>query len=216
MIHASRQSDPGSRLHPVVLIANSDPCARNWIEATVAATGLQAVSCGSAGELLSRFPANAAACAILDSTLPDASAFELLDKLSRAGATVMFVTRDRSLSSCVRALKAGAVDFLSTPCDAVELVRALRGAIREAYARLAQREQHRELHARFSQLTRREREVFWMVCSGALNKQIAQQFAISEVTVQIHRSRAMRKMHARSLVALVRMADKLQVDAADL
>jgi FixJ family two-component response regulator len=198
-------------LQPVVLIVNRDHSARDWLESIVSSTGLHALSFASAGELLSGFTADRAACAILDLSLSDASGFELQDKLSRAGATVVFVTRERCIASCVRAIKAGAVDFLTIPCDAVEFARVLRDAVREALCSWAQRERFVELCSRFEQLTKREREVFGLVSSGLLNKQIADRLAISEITVQIHRSRVMRKMSARSFANLVRMADALQV-----
>jgi len=201
----------GDRSEPIVLIVNSDRSARDWIESIVLSAGLRAVSFGSAGELLARIDAGTAACAILDVALPDASGFDIQDKLSREGTSVMFLTRERCISSCVRAIKAGAVDFLTMPCDALELVRALRDAMREALCSWARRERLRELRSRFWRLTRREREVFALVSSGMLNKQIADRLDISEITVQIHRSRVMRKMSARSLAELVRMADALEL-----
>lgn len=200
-----------AQTEPLVLIVNSDHMARDWIEATVTATGLRAMTFETGSDLLSRFPVDRAACAVLDLTVADTSGFDLQDQLTRAGASVVFVTRERNMASCVRAIKAGAVDFLSMPCDAYELVRALRNALREALARWTEYEQLRTLRTRFNELTRREREVFALVSSGLMNKQIASSLDISEITVQIHRSRAMRKMGARSLAALVRMADQLQV-----
>lgn len=122
----------------------------------------------------------------------------------------MFLTRERCISSCVRALKAGAVDFLTVPCDAHQLVRALRYAVKEAISSQHWRVQIDELCSRYALLTAREREVFDLVASGLLNKQVAQRLNIAEITVQIHRSRVMRKMSARSLASLVRMADALQ------
>ena len=195
---------------PVVLILNSDCSARAWLEATVTSAGLRAIGFDSADELLSHHSSSTAACAILDVLLPDASGFELQDKLSRAGASVMFITHDRCIASCVRAIKAGAVDFLTMPCDASEVVRALGCAVRHALFSWAQREYLSELRTRHQRLTKREREVFELVSSGMLNKQVAQRLAISDVTVQIHRSRVMKKMCARSFAALVRMADALQ------
>lgn len=195
---------------PVVLIVNSDRMARDWIEATVASTGLRVLSCDSETEVLSQFTHDTAACAILDLNDADGNGFDLQDKLTRAGAAVLVVTREQSISACVRAIKAGAVDFLSMPCDAIELVRALRDAVHEAVYKWSQRRILRELRSRFEKLTPREREVFELVSVGLLNKQIAQRLDISEITVQIHRSRAMKKMRVRSVAALVRAADRLQ------
>ena len=195
---------------PVVLIVNSDDSARRWIETTVVSSGLRALSFATATELRSCFKADTAACAILDVALSDASGFELQENLARAGAAIMFLTRERCISSCVRAVKAGAVDFLTMPCDSTELVRALHHAMRQALSSWTQRVQFGELRSKYEQLTPREREVFALVASGLLNKQVAQHLHISEITVQIHRGRVMRKMSARSFASLVRMADALQ------
>jgi FixJ family two-component response regulator len=207
MSHATAEQ----KFEPVILIANSDPSARDWIEATVRSTGLRTASFDSGSELLSRFDAQTTACAILDLALPDASAFDIQEKLSRSGAAVMFLTRERSISSCVRAIKAGAVDFLTLPCDAIDLVRALRTAVSEAVSAWARRQQLHALRAKFEHLTRREREIFALVSTGIMNKQVADRLDISEITVQIHRGRVMRKMGARTFAGLVRMADELQV-----
>lgn len=198
---------------PVVFIVNGDESTRTWIEATVVSAGLRALSFNTAAELLARFTPGAVACAILDVVLPDASGFELQDDLARAGVSIMFLTRERCISSCVRAVKAGAVDFLTVPCEATQLVQALRYAVREALCSRTQRVQFGELRSKYEQLTPREREVFALVASGLLNKQIAQRLDISEITVQIHRSRVMRKMSADSFASLVRMADALRTPA---
>lgn len=207
-------STPPRRAAPIVLIANSDSAARCWIEATVSSAGLQAQSFGSASELLARCPSNVASCAILDVTLCDASGFEVQDKLRRAGTTVLFLTREPCIASSVRALKAGAIDFLTLPCDSGDLVRALGHAMRHALASWSKRERLSELRSRYAQLTPRERDVFALVVSGMRNKQIAHHLDIKHMTVQIHRGRVMQKMRARSLAALVRMADALQAATA--
>jgi FixJ family two-component response regulator len=202
--------NPDCNLGPVVVIVNSDESARTWIEAMVVSTGLRALTFKTAAELLASFKPETAACAILDVVLPDASGLELQDNLARAGLSVMFITREHCISSCVRAVKAGAVDFLIMPCDANQLVESLRYAVRHAHSLWSQRVQHDELRSRYQQLTRREREVFALVSTGLLNKQIAQRLDISEITVQIHRGRVMRKMRADSFASLVRMADALR------
>lgn len=198
---------------PMVFIVNGDESTRAWIEATVVAAGLRALSFNTAADLLARFTPGACACAILDVVLPDASGFELQDDLARAGVAIMFLTRERCISSCVRAVKAGAVDFLTVPCDPIQLVQALRYAVREALYSRTRRMQFGELRSKYEQLTPREREVFELVASGLLNKQIAHRLSISEITVQIHRSRVMRKMSAGSFASLVRMADALRTPA---
>lgn len=205
------RSQPQSMLQPLVLIVNSDDFARTWIEATVASAGLRALSFTTAAELLSCFKADTAACAILDVVLADGSGLELQENLAQAGVSTIFLTRERCISSCVRAVKAGAVDFLTMPCDATELVRALRHAVREALSSWTQLIQLDGLRYNYERLTAREREVFTLVSSGLLNKQIAERLDIKEGTVQIHRGQVMKKMAARSLASLVRMADALQL-----
>ena len=198
------------KLEPMVFIVNSDASMRSWSQATVIAAGLCAESFQTAAELLSRFRGDTAACVILDIVLPDASGLELQDHLARAGASVLFLTRERCIASCVKALKGGAVDFLTMPCDSTDFVRAIGAAARQAVSLWSQRAQLGALSSRYEKLTPREREIFLLVSSGLLNKQIAQRLDISEITVQIHRSRVMRKMSAPSFASLVRMADALQ------
>ena len=200
-------SDPGSEAF--VFILNSDAATCAWVESTAASAGLHAVTFNSAQALISRFVPGTAACVILDAALPDGNAFELQDHLARAGASIVFLTRMRCISACVRAIKAGAVDFITVPCDAASVVRALRDAIAAALRQRSQRMYHEGLRLRYERLTKRERDVFALVSTGLLNKQVAQQLGISDITVQIHRGRVMKKMAARSFASLVRMADSL-------
>jgi FixJ family two-component response regulator len=203
------QRHGGTVVEPVVFIVNGDEPTRAWIERTVASAGLHAIGLSTASGLAARLAPGAVACAILDVRLQDASCFELQDELAREGAAILFLTRERCISSCVRALKAGAVDFLTVPCGADRLLNAVRYALQEARSSLDRRVQIRELCSRYELLSAREREVFELVTDGLLNKQIAQRLAIAEITVQIHRSRVMRKMSAASFASLVRMADRL-------
>ena len=201
---------------PVVFILNSDHATRRWIEAIVISAGLRALSLETGAELLSHVRSDTAACAILDLNLPDGSGIELQDDLARAGISTMFLTHEQCISSCVRAVKAGAVDFLTIPCNADLLLRALHDAVRESLSSRRQRVQIDELRSRYRLLTRREREIFALVSTGLRNKQIAYDLKISEITVQIHRGQVMRKMAARSFAALVRMADALHQPSAKL
>jgi FixJ family two-component response regulator len=194
-------------LKPRVFIVNGDESVRTWVEAIVISSGLHALSFRTAAEFMGRFEEETVACAILDVVLQDASAFELQDYLARVGVSVIFLSRERCIPSCVRAMKAGAADFLTMPCDATQLARSLRHAIRQASLLLEQLIQVGELRSRYQQLTSREREIFALVSTGLRNKQIAQRLDISEITVQIHRGRVMKKMSAHSFASLVRMAD---------
>ncbi len=197
---------------PVVLIVHSDPSTRDWIEASVASAGLRVLSFDSAQALLSQVSHDSASCAIVEVTQADAAGFGLHLELARAGAPFVVVTNEQSIAACVRAFKAGAVDFLSLPCEAMDLVRALRDALGEAIRNWHHRRQLSALKAAYARLTFRERQVFTLVTRGLLNKQIARVLNISEITVQVHRRRAKRKLGARSVAALVRMADQLQLD----
>lgn len=207
--HLATQRRTGERLEPVVFIVNNDDSARAWIEAVVVSAGLRAISVSNASALASCLEPDAPACAILDVGLPDASGLDLQEALARAGVSILFLAREPSVSACARAFKAGAVDFLVLPCDSTQFVRALQSAIREALSLWTRRTVSNELRSKYERLTAREREVFALVSTGLLNKQIAGRLNISEITVQIHRGRVMRKMSARSIVSLVRMADAL-------
>jgi len=195
---------------PVVYIVNGDDAARKWIEATVTSAGLPAMSFATQAELLPHVKPGEVACAIIDVSLPDGSGLELQCDLSRAGVPTMFLTRERCIASCVRAVRAGAVDFLTMPCNALSLIRALRDAVRQALSSRTQRARIEELRSKYEHLTARERQVFTLVSSGLRNKQIAHELGISKITVQIHRGHVMRKLGAQSLASLVRMADILQ------
>jgi FixJ family two-component response regulator len=207
---SAEQRDSCEGLEPIVLIVNGDESTRAWIERTVRSAGLRGISLSKSSELATRLTPGAVACAILDVTLQGKSCFELQKELAQQGVAIMFLTRERCISSCVKALKAGAIDFLTVPCDANDLIRAVQYAIHEARSSLTRRVQIRELCAKYELLSAREREVFELVTDGLLNKQIGQRLQIAEITVQIHRSRVMRKMSAPTFASLVRMADALQ------
>jgi len=208
--HLADRRRAGKCSQPVVLIVNDDDSTRARIEAIVVSAGLRAISVSVPSALVSRLEPGRPACAILDVVASGASGFDLQQDLARAGVSIMFLTHERSISSCARAFKAGAVDFLTLPCDPAQLLRALHHAMREAVSLSAHRTQSDELHSKYKRLTAREREVFALVSSGLRNKQIAERLNISGITVQIHRGRVMRKMSARSIASLVRMADALQ------
>jgi FixJ family two-component response regulator len=211
IIPMTGQASPAATWDPTVLIVNGDEATRTWIATTVVASGLRAVGMATASELLSRITPDLLACAVLDVSLPDANGLELQLDLARLGVPTLFLTRDRCITSCVRAVKAGAVDFLTIPCHSTSLVRALRDAVTQAKASFVQRMRIDELRSKYELLTPREREVFTLVAGGLRNKQIAFQLDISQITVQIHRGQVMRKMAARSFASLVRMSDALQL-----
>jgi len=197
---------------PSVFIINSDRATRLWVDAIVTSAGLRTLSFATCKESLPYIEPNLFACAILDVSLPDGNGFDLQTHLARAGIPTLFLTRERCFSACVKAMKAGAVDYLVLPCNSLRLIQVLRVALREALTARSRRAQIDQVRSRYELLTARERQVFSLVSSGLRNKQVAHRLNISLVTVQIHRGQVTKKMAARSIAALVRMADILQVN----
>jgi FixJ family two-component response regulator len=152
------------------------------------------------------------ACLVLDVELPDANGLDLLDEIGeRPHPHVVFITGHGDIPTSVRAIKAGAVDFLTKPLKEGDLIRAVRAALANDRIAMRERAELGELRRRLSVLTPRERQVLPLVVSGLLNKQAAADLGISEITVQIHRGRIMKKMGAASLAELVRMAGRLAI-----
>jgi len=152
------------------------------------------------------------ACLLLDVELPDVNGLDLLDQTGeQSHPHVVFMTGHGDVPSSVRAIKAGAVDFLTKPLKEADLMRAIHDAIEKDRIAMREMAERRELRRRLSSLTPRERDVLPLVVSGLLNKQVAGELGISEITVQIHRGRIMKKMGAGSLAELVRMAGTLEI-----
>ncbi|HEY6645431.1 response regulator transcription factor [Povalibacter sp.] len=196
---------------PIVAIVSGDEMTRTWVATAVATAGLRTMTFSSVADYIHPYGSGAISCVILDTEPPNASSFDLQLRLARSGVPALFVAREPNISWCVRALKAGAVDFLTLPCDKARLLEAVQEACADALRSRSARDRIDELAIRMRTLTKREQEVFALVVSGLSNKQIAGHLAISETTVQVHRGRVMRKMRADSLAELVRMADALQL-----
>ncbi len=176
---------------------------------------MRAVTFGSASEYLAYPKPDVPACLVLDVQLPDINGLDLQSKIAQGDhPPIVFITGHGDIPSSVRAIKSGAVDFLTKPFKEVDLMRAIDSAL--AQNREARRKSARlaELRQRLSSLTPREREVLPLVASGLLNKQAAAELGISETTLQIHRSNMMKKMAADSLAELVRMAAALDIPTA--
>ena len=196
----------------MVFIVDDDARVRESLCELLASLGLSAVAFGSAGEYASYAKPDLPACLILDIELPDINGLDFQKQISDENhPPIVFITGHGDIPSSVRAMKHGAIDFLTKPFSESDLLAAIHAAV--ALDRKARRERAdlTPLRQRFLSLTPREREVFPLVVSGLLNKQAAAELGISEVTLQIHRRSVMQKMEAASLADLVRIAEKLQI-----
>lgn len=196
-----------------VFVVDDDPSVRAAIARLMKSVGLEVETFGSAQEFLALDHPDKPSCLVLDIRMPGLSGLDLQDELAAAelDMPVIFITGHGSIPMSVRAMKAGAVDFLEKPFEDQALLDAVHKAIdQDRQARLEQAEM-REIQQRADSLTPREHKVFSFVVTGMLNKQIAYELGMSEKTVKVHRARVMQKMQADSLADLVRLADKVGV-----
>jgi FixJ family two-component response regulator len=197
---------------PTVYIVDDDGGVRRAVQDLVESVGLRAESFATGQEFLNKKRTSDPSCLVLDVRLPQLSGLDLQQTLADVGMQIpiIFITAHGDIPMSVRALKSGAVEFLTKPFRDQDLLDAIQQALqRDRTAREQQDEAH-ELHGRYLALTARERAVMGLVVAGMLNKQIAAEIGISEATVKIHRGNLMQKMQAGSLIELVRMADKLK------
>ncbi|MGA7925515.1 MAG: response regulator [Candidatus Sulfotelmatobacter sp.] len=197
----------------IVFVVDDDPSVRCAIERLIGTVGLQVQLFGSAQEFLASKLPNVPSCLVLDIRLPGISGLALQRQLVEANVQIpiIFITAHSDVPMTVRAMKAGAVEFLPKPFHDQDLLDAIHLALEKDRDRRQQEAELTALRERFESLSPREREVVAMVVSGMLNKQIAAQIGTAENTVKIHRSRAMEKMQANSLADLVKMIQRLQV-----
>jgi len=196
--------------NPVVFVVDDDLRIRESLSSLISSMGLQVAVFGSAAEFLEYEKPDAPACLILDLQLPGENGLELQQQLTNGDAPpIVFISGHGDIPSSVRAMKAGAIEFLSKPFSEQELMRAIDNAV--ALDRIARqkRTELAELQRHYSLLTPREREVLPFVVAGYANKVTAAELGTSEITIGVHRGQIMRKMEAKSLAELVRMADKL-------
>jgi FixJ family two-component response regulator len=198
--------------NPIVFVVDDDVSVRESLELLIASAGWQPELFASAGEFLSHPRIAGPCCLVLDVTLPGLDGLELQRQLSdRKEMPIVFITGHGDVPMSVRAMKAGAIEFLTKPLSDEVLLQAIRNAIERSRVMLQVASEMRELRHSYELLTFRERQVMALVVSGRLNKQVAGELGISEITVKGHRGRVMRKMKARSLAGLVIMAQRLEI-----
>lgn len=196
----------------IVFVVDDDERIRDAVGELLAAHGIAAVGFESAGDYVAARKPDVAACLILDVELPDINGLDLQRQIAEGDhPPIVFVTGHGDIPSSVRAIKHGAVDFLTKPFSEADLMAAVQAAIIQDRAQRSERAELGALQERYSGLTPRERQVLPLVVSGLLNKQAAAELGISEVTLQIHRRNVMQKMAAASLADLVRMAERLGI-----
>jgi FixJ family two-component response regulator len=204
-----------SEVEPIVFIVDDDLSVRRSTERLMRTAGLKVQTFTSAREFLKNPPPEGPACLVLDVRMPGLSGMDLQRELTRAGIQIpiIFITAHGDIPTTVRAMKAGAVEFLTKPFRSRTLVDGVRAAIDRDRSAHKERSETKELRDRYEQLTPREREVMPLVAAGLLNKQVAGELATTERTIKFHRAHIMQKMHAESLADLVRMAEKLGVSS---
>ena len=198
---------------PIVFVVDDESAVGVSIKRLLHSVGLEARHFTSASEFLRAKRPDAPGCIVLDVRLPDLSGLDLQQELAKANVDlpVIFVTGHADIPMTVRAMKAGAVEFLTKPFREQELLEAVQRAISRHRQILDQRASMRVLQRRYELLTPREREVYPLVASGLLNKQVAAELNASEKTIKVHRGQLMQKMEAHSLSDLIRMAEQLGV-----
>jgi FixJ family two-component response regulator len=203
-------------LAPVVFVVDDDVSVRESLELLIRSAGWEPELFASAQEFLARPHAVAPSCLILDVNLPDLNGLDLQKRVAadRNDMPIIFITGYGDVPMTVRAMKAGAVEFLTKPFGADVMVSAIRNAIDRSQAALGSEAETRSVRDCYASLTHREQQVMRLVVCGRLNKQIGGELGISEITVKAHRGQAMRKMKANSLADLVRMAGGLHLEPA--
>ena len=198
----------------IIAIVDDDPSVRQGLQRLIRSAGWKPETFASAQEFLDR-PPREASCLVLDLQMPGLSGLDLQKRMAEAGlqTPIVFLTGHGDIPASVKAMKAGAVEFLTKPVDEQDLLTAIQEAIEKERRTRKQRADLNDLRERYQSLTAREQEVMRQVISGMLNKQIAGELKITEDTVKFHRGHIMRKMQADSLADLVRMAENLGIRA---
>ena len=195
---------------PVVFVLDDDQQVRDALSSLLRSAGLQVITFSSAEELLKTKASDSPSCLILDLQLPGISGLELQQMLAEMnGPPIVFISGHGDIPTSVRAMKGGAVEFLSKPFDDQELLDSINAAIAQHQQSRQKRSEIASLQRLYARLTPREREVLPLIVTGLTNKQSAAKLGIAEITLQVHRGQIMRKMEAQSLPELVRIATRL-------
>lgn len=198
-------------MRPTVLMVDDDEAVREAVQALLGSVGMQVMAFADVQDFLDSERPKGPSCLVSDVRMPGRSGLDLLDELNRRNLSLptIFISGHADVPMSVRAMKAGAVEFLGKPFRDQELLDAVNAALELDRVRRGREMADEALRKRFDGLTSRERQVLVLVARGLLNKQIAAELDLSEITVKVHRGQAMRKMQARSLSDLVRMSDRL-------
>jgi FixJ family two-component response regulator len=206
-------SPPISRDIPIVFVVDDDISVRESLESLILFAGWRPQTFASAQAFLARPRVFVPSCLVLDVSLPDLNGLDLQKRIAtdRMDMPIIFITGHGDVPMAVRAMKAGAAEFLTKPYGDEILLSAIQQAIESSYAALRRQTEMRSIQERYAALSHRERQVMALVVRGLLNRQVGGELCISEITVKVHRGNVMRKMQARSFADLVKMAGALHI-----
>jgi len=202
-----------SEVEQTVYVVDDDADVREGVSVLLESVGLKAVALSSAAEFLTHKRSEGPSCLVLDVRLPGLSGLDFQAELAKAQSDIpiIFITGHGDIPMTVKAMKAGAVEFLTKPLREQDLLDAVRIGLERDRARREQQMQSLSLRSRYEALSDREQQVMNLVCAGLMNKQVAAEIGLSEATVKVHRHNLMKKLDARSFADLVRMADTLRI-----